>query len=60
METREWNIESFGKKFGILRITHDPRQREIILTLEINPSSDIEVRATSAGTRGAQFTFKEK
>jgi len=60
METRQWNIECFGKRLGEIEVTKDTFQKEIVLTLKIEPSSDLEVRTYSSNLEDVQFTFKEK
>jgi hypothetical protein len=63
MEISEQNIECSGKKFGKIEIKETAEK--VVLTVTIEPDSNLEVRATSfgenpSGKNEAEFTFKEK
>jgi len=60
-ETQEQNIdiEYLGEKLGKMKIVYNPRQKEITVTIEVEPGPNLEIRTFSSGPDHAQFTIKE-
>lgn len=59
-ETREWDIECWGKAFGTLTITKDTFQEEITVDFKIKPNPSLEVRSSTFDGNNVQFVLKEK